>query len=114
MPATMAEIAGKGAMPELYCPVTGRLVYQQDMGFEEDREHSPHLRFFIDWIGQVWVADPQAFPENVQAYLRQIAGIWQDEENEDSQNGHSGVTLECGENGFEWIDCEIKVKGNNR
>jgi hypothetical protein len=95
MPATMAEIAGQGAMPELYSPVTGRLVYRQGMGFKEDAKHSPHLRFFIDWIGQVWVADPQAFSENVQAYLQQIVDIWQDEQNEDeSQNALVAKCLE--------------------
>lgn len=57
MSATLVELEVAGGLPALRCPVTGIPVWTEE-GFDEEAEQSPFLRFFIDWIGGIWVVPP--------------------------------------------------------
>ena len=54
MPASLVEIEVARGLPVFRCPVTGIPVWT-DKGFDENADQSPYIRFFIDWIGEVWV-----------------------------------------------------------
>ena len=85
MPAAFAELVVPGGLQSLHCPVTGRKVFD-DEGFDPDRLHPPHLRFFIDWIGEAWVADADQFEGATAEYQAMVARILSDPDPEDNQN----------------------------
>ncbi len=84
MTASVAKIVIEGGISALYCPVTGRRVFKE--GFDSESNHSPHLRFFVNWIGEVWVAKPEDLPTEQADYQRKIIGIWEEPDEDDSQN----------------------------
>jgi hypothetical protein len=84
--ATMVELIVEGGLRALRCPITGIPVLVEEEGFDSDAPHSPHLRFFVDWIGQVWVVSPdQLVPEQAK-YQEEIIKIWRESEDDATQN----------------------------
>lgn len=77
MGAAITEVVVRGGMRALHCPATGRIVFD-DGGFRGDEPHSPHLRFFVDWAGGVWVAKAESVPPHHRDYLTAIAAVWRD------------------------------------
>ena len=59
MPASLVELAVTRGLPVFRCPVTGIPVWT-DEGFDENADHSPYIRFFIDWAGEIWVVSPSS------------------------------------------------------
>lgn len=86
MPASLAEIEIHHGISELRCPITGIHVIAPETGFEPKGSHSPHLRFFVDWIGEVWAADPEDLPDHQAQYQREIIRIFTNPPEEDNQN----------------------------
>ena len=56
--ASLAEIVIEGGPPAVHCPVTGVPVITEAEGFDSDAEHSPYVRFVIDWIGNTFAVSP--------------------------------------------------------
>ena len=52
--ASLAEIVVEGGPPAVHCPVTGIPVITIAEGFDPKGEHSPYVRFVIDWMGDVY------------------------------------------------------------
>lgn len=86
MMASMVKLVVEGGLPALHCPVTGRVVYEEEEGFVEDAGHSPYLRFFIDWIGQVWLAPAELLPADQAAYIVKINEMFVNPEQDDTQD----------------------------
>ena len=63
MSASFVELSLEGGLPEFRCPVTGVPVFDTEEGFVPQREQSPYLRFFIDWVAETWVAPSAALPQ---------------------------------------------------
>lgn len=78
----------------LHCPITGRAVITEEDGLDTDAEHSPHLRFAVDWLGGVWVADGEGMPEDTALYLKTIAQFF--ENREESQTINDLIAKACG------------------
>jgi hypothetical protein len=57
MPASLVELEVAQGLPVFRCPVTGIPVWT-DEGFDESADHSPYIRFFIDWADEIWVVSP--------------------------------------------------------
>ncbi len=102
MPASVAELAVTGGLPRLLCPVSGVEVIGEE-GFDPDSQHSPYLRFFIDWVGNHYAADPSTLPESQADHQARIIDLLE-AESWGSQNelvdalaeamGSSGLILE--------------------
>jgi hypothetical protein len=86
MPASFAEIEIAGGIAGLRCPITGITVIDAETGFETDAQHSPHLRFFVDWIAAAWVADPGDLPADQALYQRELIALFANADEEDDQN----------------------------
>lgn len=69
----------------LHCPITGRAVITED-GFNTDAEHTPHLRFAVDWVGDVWIADGTDMPEDAALYLKTIRDVFEGGDVDESIN----------------------------
>jgi len=78
MGATLVELAVEGGLPTLRCPVTGEVVFDEERGFDETRTHGPYLRFFVDWVGQLFIARGEGLPEHQDAYIETVARLWID------------------------------------
>ena len=86
MPVSITELVISGGIAALFCPVTGVPIIKKEVGFDEKDEQSPHLRFFVDWIGQVWAVDPdELHPEN-QDYQNEVIKIWTKHDEKSNQN----------------------------
>ena len=92
MAASLAELEIEGGITGLKCPLTGIDVILHEEGFDSGAGHSPHLRFFVDWIGQVWAADPTDLPSDQAEYQRRIVGIFKDISENKNQKS---VIAEC-------------------
>jgi len=57
MAGAFVPIEIDGGISSLKCPITGMTVIDEENGFDGEAEHSPHLRFFADWIGNIYVAE---------------------------------------------------------
>jgi hypothetical protein len=86
MAASFAEIVARGGVPALHCPMTGRVVFDSEEGFEPTEQHSPFLRFFIDWIGQSYAASPRALPKKQREYQQRVIEILQADNEDETQN----------------------------
>lgn len=86
MAAALTEIAIRGGIKSLKCPITGIDVVVEEEGFDSDAEHSPHLRFFIDLIGEIYFADPADLPPDQALYQHQLVAIFANESEEIDQN----------------------------
>lgn len=86
MAASLAEIEISGGVFALKCLVTGIDVIDPEKGFDPEFEHSPHLRFFVDWIGEVWVANPGDLPDEQARYQEKIISIFENSSEDDDQN----------------------------
>jgi hypothetical protein len=75
MAASLAELVFPNGIPSLHCPTTGRLVLSDEEGFDPDTEHTPHLRFVIDWMGNAYAVDPETLPAEQAAYQRRIVAL---------------------------------------
>ena len=86
MAASFAELEIKGGVRALKCPITGIDTIAPDEGFDPEAEHSPHLRFFVDWIGEVWLANPEDLPDEQARYQEEIRSIFTNASESDNQN----------------------------
>ncbi len=62
--ASFATVEIVDGVSSLRCPITGKAVIVEEQGFDPAALHSPHIRFFVDWIGQIWIADPASLPHD--------------------------------------------------
>ena len=92
MPASLAEIEIEGNISALKCPVTGIAVLVEEEGFDDAADHSPHLRFFVDWIGQVWVANPDDLSPDDAIIQSRIIEVFKKSADYETQND---VIEEC-------------------
>jgi len=59
MPASRVQIEVEEGVPDLYCPACAAAVYTAEDG---PAEHTcEHVRFFIDWEGELALAEPDSF-----------------------------------------------------
>jgi len=86
MTASLTEITIRDGITNLKCPITGIDVVVVEKGFDSDAEHSPHLRFFIDWIGEIYFADPADLPPDQALYQHKLVAIFTNESEEIDQN----------------------------
>lgn len=59
MPASRVQIEVEDGVPDLYCPACAAPVYTQEDGAAE--QTCEHVRFFIDWEGELSLAEPESF-----------------------------------------------------
>ena len=59
MPASRVQIEVEEGVPDLYCPACAAAVYTAEDGPAE--QTCEHVRFFIDWEGELALAEPDAF-----------------------------------------------------
>ncbi len=59
MPASRVQIEVEDGVPDLYCPACAAPVYTQEDGTAE--QTCEHVRFFIDWEGELSLAEPDSF-----------------------------------------------------
>jgi hypothetical protein len=85
MPASLVELVVEGGLPQFKCPVSGVGVFDGESGFDPSRAHSPYLRFFIDWVGEVFVAASASVPKHQRQYMEAVRAIWEDA-GDDDQN----------------------------
>lgn len=86
MAASLAEIVIKGGIRGLCCPMTGKAVIDQEDGFDPEARHTPHLRFFVDWAGEIWAVDPADLPDDQADYMKKVVRIWANPKDDDNQN----------------------------
>ena len=72
MAGAFVPIEIDGGISSLKCPITGMVVIDEENGFDVEAEHSPHLRFFADWIGNIYVADPADLPAEQAEYQARL------------------------------------------
>ena len=94
MAASLAEIEIEGGIDELKCPITGVNVIVREEGFDSEADHSPHLRFFVDWADVVWVADPADLPADQARYQKRMIEIFEDASAEGGQDAMIAKCLE--------------------
>lgn len=75
MAAALAKLVIPGGVAALKCPVTGIPVISATFGFAPNGDHSPHLRFFSDWHGDTWVADPGDLSDEQVPYQTEVVRI---------------------------------------
>lgn len=95
MSGSLAELVIDGGIAELKCPITGIPLIVQDEGFDSDAHHSPHLRFFVDWIDQAWIVDPDDLPEEQASGQRRLVEILTNDEAFDSRHAMIDACLEA-------------------
>ena len=78
--ASLAEIVVEGRPLGVYCPVTGIPVITEEAGFDSNAEHSPYVRFVIDWIGGICVADPNSLGSEGGQLQRELMLLLKNEE----------------------------------
>lgn len=86
MAASLAKIEIDGGISGLRCPITGIPVITEGEGFNPDAAQSPHLRFFVDWVANVWVADPSDLTAEHANYQSKVVEILANNSDEDDQN----------------------------
>ena len=86
MSCSLVELVITGGIRGLRCPITGRIVIDEEHGFDEKAEHSPYLRFFVDWVGGIWSTSPDDLPEEQKDYQKKIIDIWEHPGDNDNQN----------------------------
>lgn len=59
MSASRIQVEVEEGVPDLYCPVCAAPVYTEQEGPAE--QTCEHVRFFIDWEGELALAEPEAF-----------------------------------------------------
>ena len=59
MPASRVQIEVEEGVPDLYCPACAAAVYTAEDGPAE--QTCEHVRFFIDWEGELALAEPESF-----------------------------------------------------
>ena len=74
---TVSKIEVHNGLSTLKCPVTGIDVFDSEESYSEDRQHSPYLRFFIDWIGGMSVAKAIDLPADQIQYLGKIHSLFE-------------------------------------
>lgn len=72
MAGAFVPIEIDGGISSLKCPITGMTVINEENGFDVEGEHSPHLRFFADWIGNIYVAEPGDLPAEQAEYQARL------------------------------------------
>ena len=80
---TLTRIEIDNGLSALKCPVTGIDVFGIEQGFSSNPNHSPHLRFFIDWIGGMSVAEAKDLPTDQVEYLGKIHSLFNGDENDE-------------------------------
>lgn len=75
MAAALARLVIPGGIAALKCPVTGIPVISATFGFAPNGEHSPHLRFFSDWNGDTWAANPLDLADEHTSYQHDVVRI---------------------------------------
>lgn len=75
MPAAFAPLVVIGGCSALYCPATGRAVFHPKEGFDSSAAQSPHVRFVVDGLGDIWVVDPSQLPEGQAQYQRKLVEV---------------------------------------
>ena len=69
---SFAELEIPNGVKSLHCPITGMPVMTEEDGFDESAEHSPHLRFVVDWIGGIWIADQENLKDGARISVSKI------------------------------------------
>jgi hypothetical protein len=70
MPASRVQVEVENGFANLHCPVCGAAVYTEAEG---TADHTcEHVRFFIDWTGELSLAEPDSFAGEDQARQQQI------------------------------------------
>jgi hypothetical protein len=82
MPAAFAELVFRDCDVALHCPATGRVVHARVEGFDPASEQSPHLRFVVDWIGDIWAVAPEHLPADQAAYQQRLVEVLASDEDE--------------------------------
>ena len=80
--ASLAEIVVEGGPPAVHCPVTGIPVMTKTEGFDPEAEHSPFVRFVIDWSGEVYVVSTDRLAGRGRALQERLNEILASEESE--------------------------------
>lgn len=75
MPASFVALKFSEGVPSLHCPATGRLVHSSEWGTDTEAEHSPHLRFVIDWVGNAYAVNPESLPPDQATYQRELLRV---------------------------------------
>lgn len=73
MPASRVQVEVENGFPNLHCPVCGAAVYTEAEGTVE--QTCEHVRFFIDWTGELSLAEPDSFAGEDQARQQQIIDL---------------------------------------
>ena len=74
MPAAHIRIEVAGGLDAFHCPACGTGVFSPDQGFVEGC--CPHFRLFVDWVGEVWLAEPEDLPEAARASQEAVWRVW--------------------------------------
>ena len=70
MPASRVQVEVENGFPNLHCPACGSAVYTEEEGTAE--QTCEHVRFFIDWSGELSLAEPDSFAGEDQARQQRI------------------------------------------
>jgi len=85
MAASLVELAVPGGLETFHCARSGMRVWT-DEGFDPEAEHSPHLRFVIDWAGEIHCVDPDDLPGDQAALQRELVDLLADPPDDWDQN----------------------------
>jgi hypothetical protein len=80
MPGAFAQLTFLNGRTSLCCPATGRPVHTLDAEFDPDRPQTPHLRFVVDWAGDVHAVNPATLPAHQGKYQRRLVGLPQEDQ----------------------------------
>jgi hypothetical protein len=95
MSASLVQIRIPGGIQELRCPITGIHVIHPETGFNPESTHSPYLRFFVDWIGGMWVVTPTQLPLDEAKYQAEVIAILERASEFESENDMIAHTLKA-------------------
>ena len=73
MPASRVQIEVEEGVPDLYCPACAAAVYTEQDGPAE--QTCEHVRFFIDWEGELALAEPDAYAGDDAARQQRIIDL---------------------------------------
>ena len=73
MPASRVQIEVEEGVPDLYCPACAAPVYTDQDGPAE--QTCEHVRFFIDWEGELALAEPEAYAGDDAARQQRIIDL---------------------------------------
>ena len=73
MPASRVQIEVEEGVPDLYCPACAAAVYTAEDGPAE--QTCEHVRFFIDWEGELALAEPEAYAGDDAARQQRIIDL---------------------------------------